>query len=133
MNLSGESASTLGHFYKIEPARVLVVLDDMALPLGRLRLRESGSAGGHNGLASVIDHFGTTAIPRLRVGIGSAPKAAGGSAGEATGHVLGRFAPAERAAAAESVARAAEAIEFAQQQGFAAAMNRYNQNPTTQN
>jgi peptidyl-tRNA hydrolase, PTH1 family len=127
MNLSGESASALAHFYKIEPVRVMVVLDDMALPLGRLRLRESGSAGGHNGLASVIDHLGTTAIPRLRVGIGAAQP------GEATGHVLGRFAPAERAAAAEVVARSAEAIEFAQQQGFPAAMNRYNQNPNTQN
>jgi peptidyl-tRNA hydrolase, PTH1 family len=127
MNLSGESTGALSHFYKIEPARVLVVLDDMALPLGRLRLRESGSAGGHNGLASIIEHLGTPAIPRLRVGIGAAQP------GSATGHVLGRFASAERAALDESLARATEAIEFAQSQGFAAAMNRYNQNPTTQN
>jgi PTH1 family peptidyl-tRNA hydrolase len=127
MNLSGASAGALGHFYKIEPARVLVVLDDMALPLGRLRLRESGSAGGHNGLTSIIEHFGTNAIPRLRVGIGAAEP------GAATGHVLGRFAPAERPAVHDALSRAVEAIEFAQTQGLAAAMNRYNQNPTTQN
>ncbi len=127
MNLSGESVGALGHFYKIEPARVLVVLDDMALPLGRLRLRESGSAGGHNGLTSVIEHLGTQAIPRLRVGIGSAQP------GGATGHVLGRFAPAERPALDEAIARATESIEFAQQQGLAAAMNRFNQNPATPN
>ena len=75
MNLSGEAARAIGQFYKIEPAQTLVVLDDMALPLGKLRLRESGSAGGHNGLQSLIDCLGTQAIPRLRVGIGAAPGA----------------------------------------------------------
>ncbi len=127
MNLSGESASAMGHFYKIEPARVLVVLDDMALPLGRLRLRESGSAGGHNGLTSVIEHFGTPAIPRLRVGIGSAQP------GAAVGHVLGRFAVDERTALDQALARCVEAIECAQTQSFAAAMNRFNQHPATPN
>ena len=121
---SGESVSALGHFYKIEPAQVLVVLDDLALPLGRLRLREKGSAGGHNGLRSVIEHLGTDAIPRLRVGIGSA-------AGEATGHVLGRFSPAERPVLVEALDRAADAVEFAMSHDFPAAMNRYNQNPST--
>jgi len=124
MNLSGENVSALGHFYKIEPSQVLVVLDDMALPLGRLRLREKGSAGGHNGLRSVIEHFGTDVIPRLRVGIGAAP-------GEATGHVLGRFAPNERPLVEESINRAADAVEFAQSHGFPAAMNLYNQHPST--
>lgn len=123
MNLSGESVSALGHFYKIEPSQVLVVLDDMALPLGRLRLRESGSAGGHNGLQSVLEHLGTQAIPRLRVGIGAA-------AGEATGHVLGKFALAERPLLDEALTRATEAIAFAQKNGFAAAMNNYNQQTT---
>jgi peptidyl-tRNA hydrolase, PTH1 family len=124
MNLSGESVSALGHFYKIEPTQVLVVLDDLALPLGRLRLREKGSAGGHNGLQSVIDHLGTNEVPRLRLGIGTAN-------GEATSHVLGRFTAAERPVLEEAVARATDAIEFAQTDGFPAAMNRYNQNPTT--
>src|SRR6187549_239631 len=92
MNLSGESVGALGHFYKIEPSQVLVVLDDMALPLGRLRFREGGSAGGHNGLQSVIDHLGTSAVPRLRVGIGATEQS------DAVGHVLGRFRPEERPA-----------------------------------
>jgi peptidyl-tRNA hydrolase, PTH1 family len=127
MNLSGESTRAIGQFYKIEPSSVLVVFDDMALPLGRLRLRESGSAGGHNGLSSVIQHLGTNAIPRLRVGIG------GADPGAAVGHVLGRFSPAERKVLDEVIHRSAEAVEFAQSQGFATAMNRYNQNPTTQN
>jgi peptidyl-tRNA hydrolase, PTH1 family len=126
MNLSGESVSSLGHFYKIEPSQVLVVLDDMALPLGRLRLRESGSAGGHNGLQSVLDHLGTLAVPRLRVGIGA-------PAGAATGHVLGHFALAELPILDEALARATEAIQYAQNDGLSAAMNRYNQNPTNQN
>ncbi len=125
MNLSGGSVSAIGHFYKIEPSQVLVVLDEMALPLGRLRIRESGSAGGHNGLQSVLDHLGTRDVPRLRIGIGAAQP------GDATGHVLGRFALAERPTLDDAVARAAEAIEFAQSTGLAAAMNRYNKNQTT--
>ena len=68
MNLSGKSVRAVCDFYKISPAEVLVVLDDTALPLGRLRLRTDGSAGGHNGLQSVIDHLGTPAVPRLRIG-----------------------------------------------------------------
>ena len=125
MNLSGESVSALRHFYKIEPSQVLVVLDDLALPLGRLRLREKGSAGGQNGLKSVIQHLGTNEVPRLRIGIGSA------QGDTATGHVLGRFSPAERPVLETALDDAAEAIEFAQSHGFPAAMNRYNQNPTT--
>ena len=124
MNLSGESVSSLRHFYKIEPSQVLVVLDDMALPLGRLRLRETGSAGGHNGLKSILHHLGTLDVPRIRVGIGDAEP------GDATGHVLGRFSPAERPALQDALDRAAEAVQFAQSHGFSASMNRYNPNPT---
>lgn len=125
MNLSGQSAGALCQFHKIEPAQVLVILDDMALPLGQLRFRSGGSAGGHNGLQSVIDHLGTRDIPRLRVGIGAARP------GEATGHVLGRFALEERTLLEQSLARATEAIVCAQTRGFAAAMNQYNQQPTS--
>src|SRR5207253_344747 len=71
MNLSGEPVAALAHFYKIPPHEILVVLDDLALPIGRLRLRAGGSAGGHNGLQSIIDHLGDK-IPRLRIGIGAA-------------------------------------------------------------
>ena len=119
MNLSGQSVRPLCQFYKIEPAEVLLILDDMALPLGKLRLRANGSAGGHNGLQSVIEHFGTLSIPRLRVGIGAAP-------GEATGHVLGRFALEEKAAVEQSLDRALDAIACVREKGLEAAMNAYN-------
>jgi PTH1 family peptidyl-tRNA hydrolase len=120
MNLSGEAVRGVGGFFKIAPSETLVVLDDMALPLGRLRLRPDGSAGGHNGLQSIIDHLGTHAVPRLRIGIGAADP------GAAIGHVLGRFSAEERAALAQSLDRAEEAIAFAQECGIAAAMNRFN-------
>ena len=126
MNLSGESVGALARFHKIEPARVLVVLDDMALPLGRLRIRERGSAGGHNGLKSIIAHLGTQDIPRLRVGIGSAEP------GAVIGHVLGKFALEEQPLLAQALDRATEAIGHAQSHDLAAAMNRFNTNTTTQ-
>ncbi len=125
MNLSGESVGAITRFYKIEPANVLVVLDDMALPLGRLRLRERGSAGGHNGLQSILDHLGTPSIPRLRVGIGSAEP------GAATDHVLGRFAVDERSLVEQSLNRAVEAIQFAQSHDLPSAMTRFNSTTTT--
>jgi PTH1 family peptidyl-tRNA hydrolase len=121
MNLSGEAARAIGQFYKIEPAQTLVVLDDMALPLGKLRLRESGSAGGHNGLQSLIDCLGTQAIPRLRVGIGAAP-----GADRAVGHVLGKFSTKEREALHESLDRALAAIDRAQADGLGVTMNAFN-------
>ena len=127
MNLSGESVGEIARFYKIEPARVLVILDDMALPLGRLRFRERGSHGGHNGLRSILDHLGTQDVPRLRVGIGPAA-----DADAATGHVLGRFAVDERPLVAQSLDRAVEAVRFAQENDLPSAMNRFNTNtPTT--
>ncbi len=120
MNLSGEVVRTIGDFYKISPPEILVVCDDMALPLGKIRLRTEGSAGGHNGLRSIIDHLGTKEFPRLRVGIGAAEP------GGATGHVLGRFADSETAPLKESLDRALAAVECAQQDGIAEAMNKFN-------
>ena len=119
MNLSGQAVRPLSHFYKIEPAQVLVVLDDMALPLGKLRFRASGSAGGHNGLQSIIEHFGTPDVPRLRIGIGSAEQ-------DAVDHVLGRFALEERPVLEQSLDRAMEAIDCARTRGLEAAMNAFN-------
>jgi PTH1 family peptidyl-tRNA hydrolase len=121
MNLSGISARAVSDFFKIEPAQILVVLDDMALPLGRLRLRAEGSAGGHNGLASVLEHLGTQAVPRLRIGIGAAQP------GTATDHVLGRFGLEEKAALEQSLARAESAVNHALEHGLPAAMNAFNQ------
>lgn len=119
MNLSGEPVSTVARFYKASPAQTLVVYDDMALPLGKLRLRPEGSAGGHNGMQSVIDHLGTRAVPRLRVGIGEATSGM-------VGHVLGRFAPAELPELQAALDRAVEAIEYIQTRGLQAAMNQFN-------
>jgi PTH1 family peptidyl-tRNA hydrolase len=119
MNLSGQAVRPLSHFYKIEPAQVLVVLDDMALPLGKLRLRAGGSAGGHHGLQSIIEHLGTPDVPRLRIGIGSAEQ-------DAVDHVLGRFTLEERPALEQSLDRALEAIDCVRTRGLEAAMNAYN-------
>jgi PTH1 family peptidyl-tRNA hydrolase len=126
MNLSGEPVSNVSRFYKILPNEMLVVLDDSALPLGRLRLRASGSSGGHNGLQSILDHIGgeKNNVPRLRIGIGAAEGRG------MTQHVLGRFAPEETPLLEQSLARAVEAIDFAQAQGLEAAMNKFNSQPS---
>ena len=73
MNLSGEAVGQAARFYKIPPERVLVISDDVALPQGKLRVRRSGSAGGHNGLKNIIAHLGTDQFPRIKVGVGKAP------------------------------------------------------------
>ncbi|MEI6351421.1 MAG: aminoacyl-tRNA hydrolase [Verrucomicrobiota bacterium] len=119
MNLSGKPAGAVARFYKVEPAEMLVVYDDLALPLGKLRFRPNGSAGGHNGMQSIIDHLGSQAIPRLRIGIGSA-------SGGMVNHVLGRFSADELPVLEETLDRAVDAIGFAQTQGLQAAMNQFN-------
>jgi peptidyl-tRNA hydrolase, PTH1 family len=123
MNRSGEAVAAIANFYKIAAEEVLVVLDDLALPLGRLRLRTQGSSGGHNGLESVIEHFGTEAVPRLRVGIGAAPSQG------AIDYVLGRFFEEEKPLVDATVKRAAEAVKCAVDKGLFAAMNVFNQPP----
>lgn len=120
MNLSGEAVRAVSDFYRIAPAEILVISDDMALPLGKLRLRPGGSAGGHNGLRSIAEHLGTLEVPRLRIGIGAADP------GASVGHVLGKFAPEERSAFDEALARAAEAVQAVRKKGLAAAMNAFN-------
>ena len=122
MNRSGEPLSALANFYKIAPAEILVVLDDFALPLGRLRIRPSGSSGGHNGLESVFQHFSTLEVPRLRVGIGAAPAAG------SVDYVLGRFFEEERKQLDETLIRAAAAVNCAIDKGVIAAMNEFNKN-----
>jgi peptidyl-tRNA hydrolase, PTH1 family len=123
MNRSGEAVAAIANFYKIAAEEVLVVLDDLALPLGRLRLRTQGSSGGHNGLESVIEHFGTEAVPRLRVGIGAAPSQG------AVDYVLGRFFEEEKSQLDATIKRAAEAVKCAVDKGLFAAMNVFNQPP----
>lgn len=121
MNLSGEAVTGLARFYRVEPADVLVIVDEVALPLGRLRARPEGSAGGHNGLKSVIQHLGTTAFPRLRVGVGR-----GDARRDLADHVLGRFEPSERAEVEAAVLRAAEAAETFVSDGIGRVMNAFN-------
>ena len=100
---------------------LLVVADDVDLPLGRIRLRREGSAGGHNGLRDIIAAFGTNQFNRLRVGIGRS-----GSTRETVNHVLSTFRPNERELADEAIATAADAVELWLRDGIEAAMNRYN-------
>jgi peptidyl-tRNA hydrolase, PTH1 family len=120
MNRSGHPLFAVAQFYKIRPQEILVVLDDFALPLGRLRIRADGGTGGHNGLESIIVQFGTEEIPRLRIGIGGAP-------GEgAVDHVLGRFFDEEKPLVRASVDRAVEAVKCAIDNGLVSAMNTFN-------
>jgi peptidyl-tRNA hydrolase, PTH1 family len=119
MNLSGWSVRELASFYKVAPADLLIVVDDADLPLGRLRLRARGSAGGHNGLKSVIQELGTDEFPRLRIGVGR-------QTGELRNHVLGRFDSDERPQIETAVKRAADAAEMFANESILAAMNRFN-------
>ena len=123
MNRSGGPSLAVAQFYKIAPAEMLIVLDEMALELGRLRLRLKGSPGGHNGLESMIVNFGTEDIARLRIGIGAPP------AGGTTDWVLGRFFEEEMPAVEKAVTRAADAVKAAIDNGVVSAMNTFNKNP----
>lgn len=126
MNLSGESVGEYARFYRIPSTSSLIVIDDASLPLGTLRLRREGGSGGQNGLKSVLVHFATEQVPRLRVGIGSAV-----SGGDLSGHVLSRFLPEERPLAEEAISRAADAVACVLDHGIDHAMNLYNATPTS--
>ena len=123
MNLSGDAVSRIAAFHKLEPTDVLVVVDEVQLPLGRLRVRRSGSAGGHNGLKSIIQHIGAE-FPRLRVGVGR-----GDPTWDLADHVLSKFGRAERDAVADVVGRAADAVELFADEGLEVVMNRFNPPP----
>jgi len=120
MNRSGQAVQAAGRFYQAELADLLVVSDDVALEPGRLRVRKQGSAGGHNGLADIIQRIGSDAFCRMRIGIGNAPGAARSS------YVLGRFGADEQELMDRCIARAADAVETWVQEGPDAAMNRFN-------
>jgi PTH1 family peptidyl-tRNA hydrolase len=120
MNRSGYPVFAVAQFYKIKPQEILVVLDDFSLSLGRLRLRLRGGPGGHNGLESVIVQFGTEDIPRLRIGIGAAPRQG------SIDHVLGRFFDEEKPIVRSTIHRAVEALKCAIDNGLVSAMNTFN-------
>jgi PTH1 family peptidyl-tRNA hydrolase len=121
MNLSGRSVRQVVDFYQLPLERLLVVSDDLNLPLGKLRLRGSGSAGGQKGLANIIQHLGTEDFARLRIGIAAPPGEM-----DAADYVLSRFHAAERETVIAAVNRAADAVECWAEQGLAAAMNQFN-------
>jgi PTH1 family peptidyl-tRNA hydrolase len=122
MNRSGYPLQTIAQFFKITSQEILVVLDDFSLPLGRLRIRQSGGPGGHNGLESIIVQFGTEEMPRLRIGIGPAP--AEGS----SDFVLSNFFQEEKPLVRSTIERATEALKCAIDKGLISAMNTFNKN-----
>jgi PTH1 family peptidyl-tRNA hydrolase len=124
MNRSGWAARCLAERYGLDPAAVLVIYDEVNLPLGRLRLRRAGSPAGHRGLESVIENLRTAEVPRLRLGV--APEAGKPAGEELADFVLAPFTPEERDAAGEMIRRAADACEAWVREGVEAAMGRFN-------
>ena len=121
MNRSGQSVRAVTDWYKLQPRSVLVIYDDMDLPVGRLRMRLSGSAGGHNGMKSIIAHLGGQDFPRLRIGIGKSDGQKG-----TISHVLGKFAPEESKTIEEILYVSVKAIELSLIEGVEKSMSRYN-------
>lgn len=123
MNNSGQSIRAVIDWFKLQPTSVLVIYDEMALPVGKLRLRLKGSAGGHNGMRSIIAHLGTPEVPRMRIGIGSPPPNRGK---DTISYVLGRFAPPENHLLPSVLDLGVDALEVALKKGVEQAMTLYN-------
>ena len=122
MNLSGESVRGLADYYKIdEETELLIIYDDVSLDVGQLRIRKKGSAGGHNGIKSIIAELGTDVFPRIKVGVGEKPKQY-----DLADYVLGHFSKAERELMEEGYERAVRAVEMILSDGIDPAMNEYN-------
>jgi PTH1 family peptidyl-tRNA hydrolase len=121
MNRSGQAIRAALDWYKLPPESVLVIYDDMDLPVGRMRLRLSGSAGGHNGMKSAIAHLGTQNFPRLRIGIGKSS-----TDKNTVSHVLGKFSPDETQIISEVLQLVVDAVELSLKQGVEKAMSLYN-------
>ena len=122
MNLSGEAVGQAARFYKIPPERVLVISDDVSLPLGKLRIRKSGSAGGHNGLKNIIQHLGTDQFPRVKIGVGEKPH----PDYDMADWVLSRFTGEDLKTITQAVKRAADAVECILAEGIDRGMSRFN-------
>ena len=121
MNLSGEAVKLAGGFYKILPDHILVLYDDVSLPLGKLRIRASGSAGGHNGIKNIIAHLGTDAFPRIKVGVGAPAQPDG-----MVDWVIGNFTASERKVVDAAIDRALDAAACVIEYGVSEAQNRFN-------
>jgi len=124
MNLSGQMVGRFANYGNIAPEDVLVAFDDIALPLGSVRIRRQGSAGGHKGMVSILEALGTETVPRLRVGVGPTPFGM-----DAAQFVLDRFKPSERAVLESGMDRALDAARTVLREGVEAAMNRFNKSP----
>lgn len=122
MNLSGEAVRQAVDFYKVAPDHVLVISDDTSLAVGRLRIRKGGSAGGHNGLKSIIQHLGSDQFPRIKVGVGEKPH----PDYDLADWVLGKFVGEDKKTIDTAVKRAADAVECIIADGCDKAMNRFN-------
>ena len=122
MNLSGEAVGQAARFYKVPPERVLVISDDVSLPQGKLRIRRSGSAGGHNGLKNIIAHLGTDQFPRVKVGVGNKPR----PDSDMAAWVLGKFTGPDKEAMEAAVKKAADAVTCRIEQGADKAMAQFN-------
>lgn len=122
MNLSGEAVGEAARFYKLPPERVLILSDDVSLPVGRLRIRKSGSAGGHNGLKSIIQHLGADTFPRVKIGVGGKPH----PDYDMADWVLGKFSPEDKKTIDEMVQKAAKAAAYYIEEGPDKAMGRFN-------
>lgn len=122
MNLSGEAVGQAARFYKIPPERVLVISDDVALPQGKLRIRRSGSAGGHNGLKNIIAHLGSDQFPRVKVGVGGKPH----PDSDMADWVLSKFTGPDKTAMEQTIDRAADAVTCLLEQGVDQAMANFN-------
>lgn len=120
MNLSGRSVAAVVRFYKLPASDLMVVYDDLDLPVGGLRIRANGSSGGHNGMTDILRSLGTQDVARMRIGIGSVHRS------DTVDHVLGRFAPDEQAAIDETIGRTADAVECWATEGLTPAMNKFN-------
>ena len=121
MNASGESIGEAARFYQIPPERIIVLYDDINLEVGQLRIRTKGSAGGHNGIKSIIAHLGSQDFPRVRIGVGAKPEQM-----DLAAYVLGHFTKTDRAVMEEAFQDAADAVRMMLADGADAAMNRYN-------
>jgi PTH1 family peptidyl-tRNA hydrolase len=139
MNRSGQAVRAAAEFYKLPPERIIIVYDDTALPPGKLRLRASGSDGGHNGMKDILYHLQTDQFPRVRLGVGAPHSECPGEDTATHGHsagshkidladwVLAQLSSAERKSFDEAAARAADAVECVIAKGIEAAMNNFNQ------
>mgnify|MGYP001798970628 CR=1 FL=1 len=121
MNLSGNSVARIARFHRLKPEQILIAYDDVDLPLGRLRFRAEGSAGGHNGIKSIIEYLGTKQFPRLKIGVGKAQ-----GSHDMVDHVLGRFTDEESPEVEKVLAIAQDGVSCALSAGLDAAMNAFN-------